>query len=98
MRPTRRFLCIDCQHVWTTAFGAGRPEECPRCGSPCFGRLTWRPDDRPGTRGQARADRRPPLVPEPGGARSGEAHSGPGGGPSDGARERAEVPLQSANW
>jgi hypothetical protein len=47
MRPTRQFLCVDCEYVWRTAFGAGRPETCPRCGSPCFGRLTWCQDAGP---------------------------------------------------
>jgi hypothetical protein len=49
MRSPRRFLCVDCEHTWTTEFGAERPEACPRCGSPCFGRLTWvRDDPQPG--------------------------------------------------
>jgi len=41
MRPTRHFLCVDCEHTWRIPFRAERPEVCPRCGSACFGRLTW---------------------------------------------------------
>ncbi|MBF0586943.1 hypothetical protein INT08_08355 [Prosthecochloris sp. N3] len=29
----RRFVCSDCGYSWDTAFGTGRPEKCPECGS-----------------------------------------------------------------
>jgi hypothetical protein len=47
MRSPRRFLCVDCEHTWTTPYRSERPEACPRCGSPCFGRLTWIREDDP---------------------------------------------------
>ena len=57
MRPAHQFLCVDCEHIWRTAFRAERPEVCPRCGSPCFGRLTWSEGDGPEGR-QRRGARR----------------------------------------
>jgi hypothetical protein len=45
MRSPRHFLCVDCEHTWTTPFRGELPEACPRCGSPCFGRLIWNHDD-----------------------------------------------------
>jgi len=35
----RRFRCFDCGHEWEEPFGTGRPEACPRCGSPNFCRV-----------------------------------------------------------
>ncbi|MBO8092639.1 hypothetical protein [Prosthecochloris sp. HL-130-GSB] len=29
----RVFACSDCGHTWSVAFGTGRPEKCPQCGS-----------------------------------------------------------------
>ncbi len=29
----RKFKCFDCQHEWEIAFGTGRPDKCPKCGS-----------------------------------------------------------------
>ena len=29
----RKFECYNCQHGWEEAFGTGRPETCPACGS-----------------------------------------------------------------
>jgi len=80
MRPTRQFLCVDCEHVWKTAFGAERPETCPRCGSPCFGRLTWSREEE--TEGQQRRGARrggrpagfPATAPGPGGV-AGHEHA-----------------------
>lgn len=33
MAEMRTFTCHDCQHAWGTPFGAGRPQECPKCKS-----------------------------------------------------------------
>jgi hypothetical protein len=33
MPKTRTFKCYNCQHVWTLAYGTGRPGECPACQS-----------------------------------------------------------------
>jgi len=29
----RYFICDDCKHEWTAAFGSGRPSVCPECNS-----------------------------------------------------------------
>ncbi|OGW79651.1 MAG: hypothetical protein A3G33_07630 [Omnitrophica bacterium RIFCSPLOWO2_12_FULL_44_17] len=29
----RQFVCSDCKHEWSVAFGTGRPEACPKCQS-----------------------------------------------------------------
>ena len=29
----RKFECYNCQHEWEEAFGTGRPDTCPACGS-----------------------------------------------------------------
>jgi len=31
MADMRTFKCHDCQHAWGLPFGAGRPQECPKC-------------------------------------------------------------------
>jgi predicted DNA-binding protein (UPF0251 family)/phage FluMu protein Com len=31
MAGMRTFKCRDCQHTWGLPFGAGRPQECPKC-------------------------------------------------------------------
>ncbi len=35
----RKFRCFDCGHEWEEPFGTGRPEACPKCGSPNFHRV-----------------------------------------------------------
>lgn len=35
----RRFRCFDCGYEWEEPFGTGRPEACPKCGSPNFCRV-----------------------------------------------------------
>jgi hypothetical protein len=63
MRSTRQFLCVDCEHTWEIAFGAQRPTVCPRCGSPCIGRLTWMGGDQEEQdRGVRHGARRAPRV------------------------------------
>jgi len=34
----RQFLCSDCHHGWSAAFGSGSPPECPKCRSRNFRR------------------------------------------------------------
>jgi len=29
----RHFTCYDCKNEWTSSYGAGRPNECPKCKS-----------------------------------------------------------------
>jgi len=29
----KHFVCYECKHEWATAFGTGRPNECPQCKS-----------------------------------------------------------------
>ena len=31
MAETRTFKCCHCRHTWGLPFGAGRPQECPKC-------------------------------------------------------------------
>ena len=33
-----KFRCCDCSHLWETAYGTGRPSECPRCQNKNIGR------------------------------------------------------------
>ncbi|MEW6235805.1 MAG: DUF134 domain-containing protein [Candidatus Omnitrophota bacterium] len=33
MTNQRKFQCADCSHEWDAAFGTGRPDVCPKCGS-----------------------------------------------------------------
>jgi predicted DNA-binding protein (UPF0251 family) len=33
MGQTRCFVCPDCKHRWTVAYGVPRPETCPKCPS-----------------------------------------------------------------
>lgn len=33
MAEMRKFKCYECNHVWETAYGMARPEECPKCQS-----------------------------------------------------------------
>lgn len=33
MAAKRTFTCADCEHSWDLAFGTGRPQACPKCGS-----------------------------------------------------------------
>lgn len=33
MAEMRTFKCGDCRHTWGLPFGAGRPQECPKCKS-----------------------------------------------------------------
>jgi len=33
MSETRKFRCLDCQHVWAEPLGGGRPAGCPNCQS-----------------------------------------------------------------
>jgi len=33
MAGMKKFRCYECSHVWETAYGTGKPEECPRCQS-----------------------------------------------------------------
>jgi len=33
MAEMKRFRCYECNHVWETTYGAGRPGECPKCQS-----------------------------------------------------------------
>ncbi len=35
----RKFRCFDCGHEWEEPFGTGRPEACPKCGSPNIHRV-----------------------------------------------------------
>lgn len=39
----RNFVCYDCKHEWTSAYGAGRPDVCPQCKSTNIHRA---PEDR----------------------------------------------------
>lgn len=38
MSGEREFVCSQCKHTWSVAFGTGRPDACPQCGSPHFHR------------------------------------------------------------
>lgn len=31
MAGMKKFNCCDCSHLWETAYGTGRPAECPKC-------------------------------------------------------------------
>jgi predicted DNA-binding protein (UPF0251 family)/DNA-directed RNA polymerase subunit RPC12/RpoP len=44
----RKFKCYDCQHEWEEAYGTGRPQNCPKCGSTNLHRAE---DDRGYVRG-----------------------------------------------
>ena len=33
MAGRRKFKCYECRHVWESAYGSGRPGECPKCQS-----------------------------------------------------------------
>jgi predicted DNA-binding protein (UPF0251 family) len=46
---TRSFTCYDCQHAWEVPFGAGRPQECPKCKGL---NIHCAPEDRGAGRGQ----------------------------------------------
>lgn len=35
----RRFRCFDCGYEWEEPYGTGRPEACPKCGSPNIHRI-----------------------------------------------------------
>ncbi len=35
----RRFRCFDCGYEWEEPYGTGRPEACPKCGSPNIHRV-----------------------------------------------------------
>ncbi len=35
----RKFMCFDCGHEWEEPYGTGRPEACPKCGSPNIRRV-----------------------------------------------------------
>ncbi len=39
----RKFLCSDCNHVWTVPYGTRRPDKCPNCQKTNIHR---HPDDR----------------------------------------------------
>jgi hypothetical protein len=51
MAEMRTFKCCDCQHTWGLPFGAGRPQECPKCKGLNIHRV---PEDRGWGRGQGR--------------------------------------------
>ena len=44
----RYFVCYDCKNEWTSPYGAGRPNECPKCKSLNIHRA---PQDRGWARG-----------------------------------------------
>jgi len=33
MAGMRKFKCYECRHIWESAYGSGRPGECPKCQS-----------------------------------------------------------------
>lgn len=33
MQGFKKFKCFECEHKWETAYGMGRPQECPKCQS-----------------------------------------------------------------
>ena len=33
METMKKFQCAECNHTWETAYGSGRPVECPQCHS-----------------------------------------------------------------
>jgi len=33
MAAARQFKCSECEHTWALAYGTGRPQQCPQCGS-----------------------------------------------------------------
>jgi Zn finger protein HypA/HybF involved in hydrogenase expression len=42
-REKRKFICYNCQNRWEEPYETGRPEKCPKCGSPNIHRP---PEDR----------------------------------------------------
>ena len=49
MAEMRTFKCCDCRHTWGLPFGAGRPQECPKCKGLNIHRA---PEDRGAGRGR----------------------------------------------